>query len=102
MTQIDIKQNIHKHRTQNFRRISPFGIAPDKKILHIRLGQAGIVDHSVDLSISDLKKKCMKKEWTEAIKLLNSIEVQNSKYMCQMATWQHAAHTTYQLTSPCC
>ena len=27
MTQIYIKQNIHKHRTQNFRRISPFGIA---------------------------------------------------------------------------
>ena len=27
----NIKQNIHKHRTQNFRRISPFGIAPVKK-----------------------------------------------------------------------
>ena len=26
MTQIYIKQNIHKHWTQNFRRISPFGI----------------------------------------------------------------------------
>ena len=26
-----IKQNIHKHRTQNFRRISPFGITPVKK-----------------------------------------------------------------------
>ena len=33
MTQIDIKQNIHKHRTQNFRRISPFGITPVKKNL---------------------------------------------------------------------
>ena len=31
MTQIYIKQNIHKHRTQNFRRISPFGITPVKK-----------------------------------------------------------------------
>ena len=31
MTQIDIKQNIHKHRTQNFRRISPFGITPVEK-----------------------------------------------------------------------
>ena len=28
MTQIYIKQNIHEHRTQNFRRISPFGITP--------------------------------------------------------------------------
>ena len=31
MTQINIKQNIHKHRTQNFRRISPFSITPIKK-----------------------------------------------------------------------
>ena len=51
-TQIYIKQNIHKHRTQSFRRISPFGVAPVKK-KHIRLGHAGIVDHSVDLSIPD-------------------------------------------------
>ena len=51
-TQIQIKQKQH---TPNFRRISPFGIAPVKK--HLRLGHAGIVDHSVDLSITDLKKK---------------------------------------------
>ena len=31
MTQIYIKQNIHKHRTQNFRRISPLGITPVEK-----------------------------------------------------------------------
>ena len=31
MAQIYIKQNIHKHRTQNFRRISPFGITPVEK-----------------------------------------------------------------------
>ena len=31
MTQIYIKQNTHKHRTQNFRRISPFGITPVEK-----------------------------------------------------------------------
>ena len=31
MTQIYIKQNIHKHWTQKFRRISPFGITPVKK-----------------------------------------------------------------------
>ena len=35
---------------------------------HIKLGHAGIVDHSVDLSIPGLrKKKVIKKEWTEAI-----------------------------------
>ena len=28
MTQIYIKQNRHKRRTQNFQRISPFGITP--------------------------------------------------------------------------
>ena len=31
LTQIYIKQDIHKHQTQNFWRISPFGIAPLKK-----------------------------------------------------------------------
>ena len=31
MTQIYIKQNTHEHRTQNFRRISPFGITPVEK-----------------------------------------------------------------------
>ena len=44
-------KKIHKQRTQNFLRISPFGITPDKK--STRLGHAGIVDHSVDLSIPD-------------------------------------------------
>ena len=43
-----------------FRRISPIGITSDKKKKkktkknlkkHVRLGHAGIVDHSVDLSI---------------------------------------------------
>ena len=31
MTQIYIKQNIHKHRTQNVPRISPFSITPVEK-----------------------------------------------------------------------
>ena len=68
-------QNKHKRQTQNFRRISPFSIAPVKKIIlkkHIRLGHAGILDHPVDLSTPDFtgvyKKKL--KEWTEAIKNL--------------------------------
>ena len=48
-TQIYIKQNIHKHRTQTFRRMSPFGTTPFKK--QIRLGHAGI-----DLSMPDFLK----------------------------------------------
>ena len=68
MTQIYIKQNIHKHQTQNFQRISPFGITPVEKAHKARTrwyrgpfrrfinGHAGIVDHSVDLSIPDFKK----------------------------------------------
>ena len=35
---------------------------------HIRLGHAGIVDHSADLSIPDLKEKYEKKEFMEAMK----------------------------------
>ena len=53
--QIYIKLNIHKHQTQNFRRISPFGITPVKKA-HKAEAHAGIVDHSVDLSIPDFRK----------------------------------------------
>ena len=56
LTQIYIKQSIHKHRTQNFRRISPFGITPVKK------KHADIVDHSVDLSIPDFFLKSVKKK----------------------------------------
>ena len=54
MTQIDIKQNIHKHRTKNFQELVP-SVSPLLK-KHIRLGHAGIVDHYVDLSIPDFKK----------------------------------------------
>ena len=53
MTQIYIKQNIHKHRTQNFEELVPSVSALLKK--HIKLGHAGIVDHSVDLSMPDFK-----------------------------------------------
>ena len=42
-------ENIHKHQTKTFQKISPFGIAPVKK--HVRLGRSVIVDHSVDLSV---------------------------------------------------
>ena len=92
---------MHKHRTQNFRRISPFGITPVKK-KHKRLGHAGIVDHSVDLSIPDFKKiqQQQKKEWREVIQNFEIL------YKCIIANtgviWQHAAPTTDQLSSPNC
>ena len=54
MTQIYMKQNVHKHRTQNFRKLVP-SVSPLLK-KHIRLGHAGIVDYSVDLSIPDFLK----------------------------------------------
>ena len=52
--------------------MSPFGIAPVKKAHKAR--HAGIMDHSVHLSIPDFQKSIEKKEkkkkkkWTEAIK----------------------------------
>ena len=66
--QIYIKQNIHKHRTQKFPRISPFGITlvkKTKKQQQIRLGHAGIVDHFVDLSIPGPKKTTTKQNKTK-------------------------------------
>ena len=96
LTQIYIKQNIHKHRTQNFRRISPFSIVPVKKAHKARTRwYRGPFRRFIDTRFF-LKYK--KKEWTEAIK--------NSKilYKCITANtsviWQHAAHTTDQLSSP--
>ena len=91
-------KNIHKHQTQNFRRISPFGITPVNK-KHIRLGHAGIADHSIDLSIPDFFLK-YKKEWTEAIK--KKIKIHICITANTSAIWQHAAQTTDQLTSPSC
>ena len=75
---------------------------------HIRLGHAGIVDHSVDLLIPNLKKKYLKKkkEWTEAIKQTKQQQQKKPLYKCITANTsairQHAAHTTDQLTSPSC
>ena len=95
MTQIYIKQNIHKHQTQNFRRISPFGITPVEKAHKART--RWYRGPFRDLSIPDLKKS-IKTEWAEAIK--------NSKilYKCIIANTsvirQHAAHSTDQLSSP--
>ena len=66
MTQIYIKQNIHKHRTQNFRRISPFGITPVEKAHKARTRwYRGPFRRFIN---TRFLKKYKKKEWTEAIK----------------------------------
>ena len=97
MTQIYIKQNIHKHRTQKFPRISPFGITPVEKAHKARTRW---YHGPFRRFINTRFKKSIKKEWTEAIK--------NSKilYKCTTANtsviWQHPAHTTDQLSSPNC
>ena len=89
------KPNIHKHQTQNFRRISPFGITPVEKAHKARTRwYRGPFRRFINTRFL----KSIKKEWTEAI--------QNSKilYKCITANtsviWQHAAHTTDQLSSP--
>ena len=67
MTQIYIKQNIHKHWTQNFRRISPFGITPVEKAHKARTRwYRGPSRQFIDTRFL----KSIKKEWTEAIKIL--------------------------------
>ena len=64
-TQIYIKQNIHNHRTQNFRRISPFGITPVEKAHKARTRwYRGPLRRFMN---TRFKKKSIKKEWTEAI-----------------------------------
>ena len=66
MTEIYIKQNIHKHQAQNFRRISPFGITTVKKAhkASTRLYR-GPFRRFIN---TRFKKKKYKKEWAEAIK----------------------------------
>ena len=66
----------------------------------MRLGHAGIVDYSVDLSIPDffdffyikVLKERGREEWREAIKKIYKCITANTS-----ATWHH---TTHQLTSP--
>ena len=65
MTQTYIKQNIHKHRTQNFRRISPFRITPVEKAHKARTHwYRGPLCQFIDTRFL----KSVKKKWTEAIK----------------------------------
>ena len=97
MTQIYIKQNIHKHQTQNFRRISPFGITHVEKA---HMARTRWYRGPFRRFINTRFQKSIKKEWTEAIKKYEIL------YKCIAANtsviWQHAAHITDQLSSPNC
>ena len=65
MMQIYIKQNIHKHQTQNFRKISPLGIIPVKKAHKARTrSYRGPFNKFINTRFFFTYKK---KEWTEAI-----------------------------------
>ena len=71
MTQIYIKQNIHKHQTQNFRRISPFGNTPVEKAHKARTRwYRGPLRRFIN---TRFLKKSIKKECTEAIKKILNI-----------------------------
>ena len=61
MTQTYIKQNIHKQQTQNFQKISPFGITPVKKAHKARTRwYRGLFRRFINIRLK--KKKSIKKE----------------------------------------
>ena len=97
MTQIYRKQNIHKHPTQYFRRISPFSIIPVEKAHNARTRW---YHGPFRQFINTRFLKSIKKEWTEAIKnfkILYKCITENTSVI-----WQHAAHTIDQLSFPNC
>ena len=60
------KTKQHEHPTQNFQRISPFGITPVEKAHKVRTRwYRGPFRRFIN---TRFKKKSIKKEWTEAIK----------------------------------
>ena len=93
----------HTQTSNNFFSLEELvpSVLPLLKKNHIRIGHAGIVDHSVDLSIPDFFFKVLKKEGTE-----RRNEKSKGVYKCITANtnaiWQHAVHTTNQLTSASC
>ena len=71
MTQIYIKQNIHKHQTQNFRRISPSCTTPVKKAHKARTRwYRGQFRRFINTRFFF---KVQRKEWTETIIIKKNI-----------------------------
>ena len=100
MTQIYIRQNIHKHRTQNFRRISPFRITPVEKAHKARTRwYRGLFRRFIDTRFFFKKYK---KGMGRSNKKLFFLILHKYITANTSAIWQHAAHTTDQLTSPGC
>ena len=98
MTQIYIKQNIHKHRTQNFRRISPFGIIPVEKAHKARTRwYYGPFRRFINTRFLKKYKKGMDRSNKKKSKILYKCITANTSVI-----WQHAAHTTDQLSSHNC
>ena len=98
LTQIYIKQNIHKHRTQNFRRLSPFGITPVEKAHKARTRwYRGPFRRFIDTRFLKKYKKLMHKSNKKLFLILYKCIRANTSVI-----WQHAARTTDQLTSPNC
>ena len=97
LTQIYIKQNIHKHRTQHFRRISPFGITPVEKAHKARTRwYCGPFRRFINTRfLKKYKKKGMDSSNKKNSKILYKCITANTSVI-----WQHAAHTTDQLSSP--
>ena len=96
MTHIYIKQNIHKHRTQNFQRISPFGITSVEKAHKARTRwYCGPFRRFIDTRFLKKYKKGMDRSNKKKSKILYKCITANTSVI-----WQHAAHTTDQLSSP--
>ena len=92
-----IKQNIHKHRTQNFRRNSPFGITPVEKAHKARTRwYRGPFRRFINTSNTRFLKRYKKGMDRSNKKIYKCITANTS------VIWQHAEHTTDQLTSPNC
>ena len=95
MTQIYIKQNIHKHQTQNPRRTSPPGITPVEKAHKARTRRhRGPLRRLINTRFKNKYKKGMERS--------NNFFIYKCMTANTSAIWQHAAYAIDQLTSPSC
>ena len=90
------EQNIHKHRTQNPRRTSPLGITPAEKAHKARTRwYRGPFRRFINTRFLKKSIKKMDRSNTKQFKILYKCITANTSVI-----WQHAAHTTDQLSSP--